>query len=107
VRITPERVETLRALLRQHGFVSFWGHEATADIAADLLGMDIRPATARPALRLTAENLPTLEGEVFAECWVFSPEYATGYRPRIGEEVAAEKIAGWQVLKIRWQPAEP
>jgi hypothetical protein len=106
VLITPERVETLRTLLRQQGFASFWGHEATAGIAAALLDMDIRPATPRPALRLTAENLPALDGEVFTECWVLSPEYEAGYRPQIGEEVAGEKIHGWQVLKIRWLAPE-
>jgi hypothetical protein len=106
VLITPERVETLRTLLRQQGCASFWGHEATADVAADLLGTDIRPAAPRPALRLTAENLPALDGEVFTECWVLSPEYEAGYRPQIGEEVAKEKISGWQVLKIRWLPDE-
>lgn len=102
VLITIENSECLKDLLKQKKVVSFWGHQTTITLANQLLGIDVSPSTSRPALRLTSDNFPTLDGLVFNECWVLSPDYEEGYRPKIGEEVPVDKIVKWQVLKIRW-----
>jgi hypothetical protein len=102
VLITIESFDRLKDLLKQKKVVSFWGHQTTVSVANRLLRIDVSPSILRPALRLTPDNFPTLDGTVFDECWVLSPDYKEGYRPKIGEEVSVYKIAGWQVLKIRW-----
>jgi hypothetical protein len=56
----------------------------------------------RPAITLSDDNFPQLDGSTFEECWVFSPDYKAGFRPKIGQEVEEKNIIGWQVLKIRW-----
>lgn len=103
VRIEPRSVEELRGAVRGRRIHSFWGHANTAAAAGALLGVDVRPREERPALRLNTEGLPTLDGIVFAECWVLSPEYIPGYRPPIGGEVAADVIQGWQALRLLWE----
>ena len=83
---------------------SFWGHSNTLAAAREILGVDVAPAVERPAVVLTDENLPSLDGAEARECWVLSPDYAPGFRPAPGEEVPPEKILGWQVLRILWPP---
>lgn len=102
VLISPNDIDTLKALLQSRPIVSFWGHQNTLSAARQILGADVGPSAERPALELDADKLPTMNGCQFAECWVLSPEYINGFRPQIGEEVGIEKIIGWQVLKIEW-----
>ncbi len=102
VTIAPAGLDALREALRLRGVASFWGHANTLEAANALLGVDVRPATERPALRLAADGRPMLDGRVFDECWVLSPDYVTGFRPAPGEEVPADKIVGWQVLRMEW-----
>lgn len=103
VVIEPQAIESLKELLRTCAVASFWGHQSTLGLAQSILGADLMPRTERPALRLTQDNLPELDGQVFSECWVLSPEYVPGFRPAIGEEVPAEKIRSWQVLRVKWE----
>lgn len=102
VTIVPDGLDALRGSLHRQGVTSFWGHDNTLEAAGTLLGMDIRPATPRPALCLTKDGYPTLNGLVFKECWVLSPDYHPGYRPAASEEIPAHAITGWQVLRIDW-----
>jgi hypothetical protein len=103
VIIRPQSLETLRTQLAGRPVVSFWGHPNTVADARQHLGIDVTPPNGqRPALSLTTDQLPLLEGQVFTECWVLSPEYAKGFRPGIGQEVGKEKLTGWQVLQIVW-----
>lgn len=100
VRIAPAPLEELRQRLQLEGFVSFWGHDNTRAAAQALLGVDPAPATMRPALTLTPENLPAMDGTIFEEIWVLSPDYAPQHRPAPGAEVPAEAILSWHVLHL-------
>ena len=68
--------------------------------ARTMLGFDPSPASIQPALLLNEESLPTLNGHIFTEVWLLSPDYAHGFCPQVGHEVPKEAIAGWQVLQI-------
>lgn len=83
--------------------VSFWGHANTRMAAESVLGVSLLPKTERPAIVLTAEGLPMLDGEVFDTCWLLSPDYQQGFRPAIGQEVGPGMISGWHVLKLTWK----
>ena len=101
VRIEPAALDELKRRLQAEGFVSFWGHDNTAAAAQSLLGVDPRPGEGqRPAIVLTPDALPSLDGQAFHEVWVLSPDYAPGFRPQIGHEVPLEAIVAWQVLRI-------
>lgn len=102
VRISPVEIGKLRGMLNARGFVSFWGHGNTVAAAGAILGVDVSPRTARPALELDREGFPVLEGKKFRDCLVLSPEYSPGYRPGVGEEVPEEKILGWKALHVNW-----
>lgn len=102
VLITIETFEGLKAQLKQKKIASFWGHQTTIAVANQLLRVDVRPSKDRPVIHLTPDQLPALGEAIFDECWVISPDYHGSYRPKIGEEVSVDKIAGWQVLKIKW-----
>lgn len=103
VVIEPSDFRTLAGLLRQADIFSFWGHRNTLAHANRLAGADLSPRTERPTLTLDADLLPVLDGQVFRECWVVSPDYVPGYRPGPGELVPLEKITGWQVLRLVWE----
>ena len=102
VRMTCLAVEELRAIASESEVVSFWGHENTRAVAEGVLGKSLRPSVARPALSVSPEGRPMLDGETFDACWVLSPDYVPGYRPAIGTEVGAESITGWSVVKLEW-----
>jgi len=102
VVIEPIELDLLRGELRTRGFESFWGHRNTLPAAREILGLEVVPASARPALSLNEDRLLLLNGRVFRECLVLSPEYKSGYRPGVGEEVAREKISGWTALRLKW-----
>ena len=102
VVVKPRSLDDLREALSNRPWLSFWGHANTAAAASELLGHNIRPATERPALTLDETKLPNLDGTSCRECWILSPDYSPGYRPAPNQEVAADKILGWQVLEISW-----
>ena len=96
-------VDALRFALSGVEVVSFWGHENSRAAAEALLGgVSLRPATERPALTLSPEDLPVLDGRVFRTCYVLAPDYRPGYRPAVGEETAPSDILGWHALRIDW-----
>lgn len=82
------------------GVASFWGHTNTLAAAKQQLGVDVSPATERPALKLDDNGLPSLDGAVYKEVLVLSPSYAPGFRPQVGVEVKAEEILGWEPLLV-------
>lgn len=86
--------------------VSFWGHENTMAAAEKVVGFPLRPKTCRPAVSLSEGGFPMLDGSVFSECWVLSPDYVAGYRPPIGTEVDDSKIVTWKLLKLTWNTKE-
>jgi hypothetical protein len=102
VTIVPQTLEELKQQLSHRPFVSFWGHENTLRAAGSMLGHNITPLVKRPVLQLNEAFFPVLGSQVFRECWILSPDYITGFRPAIGEEVAVEKITNWQVLRLSW-----
>lgn len=102
VTVVDCAVEELAREAQRRGVVSYWGHENTRAVAEAQLGVDLRPQSARPAITLDAKGFPSLDGNSFKCCYVLSPDYRTGYRPAIGEEVRAEDIQGWHALKLEW-----
>jgi len=82
--------------------VSFWGHANTLAAASEFAGVDLTPRSDRPALNLSAQGYPCFDGEEYRECWVLSPDYEVNFRPRPGEEVPADKICAWQILRLIW-----
>ena len=103
VEIEPVSLDVLtRHLSGGEEVVSFWGHANTLAAAEALTGCSLKPETERPSLDLSPNNLPVFQGRTFEECWILSPQYINNFRPKVGEEVSAEKIEAWQVLRIRW-----
>ena len=105
VRIEPVSLDTLRRAIIARSVCSFWGHANTLTVAAKLLETDITPRDTRPAITLTDTYQPMLNGIVFDDCWILSPDYEPGFRPTIGQEVSETAIQGWQVLHITWEPS--
>lgn len=103
VRITLGSREELRELAVERPLASFWGHANTLPAVNQWLGIDLTPAIERPALQLSPEQLPMLDGQQYRECYVLSPDYRPGFRPAIGIEVQPEEILGWQVLHLVWE----
>lgn len=106
VAIRPWPLRRLRARLASHPVASYWGHANTRPAAETLLGVSLEPASERPALTLSPDRLPTLDGEAFTSCYVLSPDYRPGFRPVPGTEVPSEQIAGWSLLRIDWLPSK-
>ena len=102
VRIEPETLDHYREQLRDSEWESYWGHANTLTAVKAITGKDLTPAEERPAVELDAAGYPMLHGKTYLECWVLSPEYRKGYRPALNEEVDAESILSWQVLRIKW-----
>ena len=103
VCIEPKRMnELISRISSADRIYSFWGHSNTLNAVNDLLGCDISPDVQRPSIMLNNDKFPILNGQVFSECWVISPDYVEGFRPAIGVEVKPEQITGWQILKIDW-----
>jgi hypothetical protein len=104
-KLTVESVSLaeLKSHFAESEVVSFWGHANTRMAAESVLGVSLQPKTDRPAIMLTAEGLPMLDGEVFDTCWLLSPDYEQGFRPAIGVEVGLEQITGWHILKLTWE----
>ena len=96
-------LDVLRNELACAKIASFWGHENTRFAAEAVLGgVSLRPATERPALALTPDGLPSLDGREFRSCFVLAPDYRPGYRPAIGAEPGPCDILGWHALRIDW-----
>lgn len=103
ITIVPASREELAAAAEGKHIVSFWGHENTMHVASAMIGFDLTPATSRPVITLSKEGVPSLDGNVFRECWVVSPDYADNFRPELGEEVTSDQISGWQILRLTWE----
>lgn len=95
VRITPEQCVP-------DGIIcSYWGHVETLVAASAFLGgRAVAPSRERPALTVSPEGFPMLDGEMFTECWIVAPQYVPNYRPTLYKPVPSEKITGWKVLRI-------
>ncbi len=107
VTIRPGSLMDLRErIMSGERVYSFWGHTNTLAHAEAITGCALKPESDRPALTLSPDSFPVYAGNTFDECWVISPEYESGFRPRIGEEIDASRIQGWQVLRIQW-PTDP
>ena len=105
VRISLATRQELLQAAAGRPVASFWGHANTLAAARQWLGMDLTPATERPALALSPEQLPMFDGQVYRECYVLSPDYRPGFRPAIGVEVSPQDIIGWQLLHLTWEEA--
>lgn len=103
VNIRVVEPDALRKIAGGAKVVSYWGHENSRAVAEAFLGVSLAPSSPRPAIMLTEDNLPSLDGIVFRSCYVCSPQYVPGFRPAIGEEVAPASIRGWQILRIDWR----
>lgn len=103
VVIEPLEQERVRLELQCRPFASFWGHVNTLAAANSMLGADVTPRTERPAVALDPNQFPALDGVSYRECFILSPDYAPGFRPKVGEELGPDKIAGWQALRMRWE----
>lgn len=99
----PESLSELQSAALGAEVLSFWGHANTLALGETFCGLPLLPETERPVIRLSEDFLPMLNGHVFRECWIVSPDYVASFRPAVNEEVPAEKIAGWQILKITWE----
>jgi hypothetical protein len=104
LRVTPRSIENLREVLRSRRWFSAWGHDNTLQAASEYVGVDLRPALARPSLTLDAANRPKLGSFGFEEIWLLTPEYAPGFRPPVGSEVSPEQIFAWRVLQLSLEP---
>lgn len=100
--VEVKTMQDLISALEGRQLVSFWGHQNTLEAVKAKFGLDLTPRTARPAVSLTAEALPTLEGETFGCVWVVSPDYRPGFRPSVGVEVSPEDILDWHVVLYRF-----
>ncbi len=103
MRAEPCSAVDLLTAMHERQWVSAWGHENTVKLASIIACADLRPATPRPALSLDPAQLPSLDGQSFEEVWLLSPDYAPGFRPQIGQEVSAENILDWQVLRLSFK----
>ena len=103
VVIEPADADMFRKEASVADIFSFWGHRNTLDAASNMLGFDLTPATDRPAVRLSENGYPVLDGCEFKECWLVTARYRPGFRPAVGEEVPSDAITGWQVLRMRWE----
>jgi len=100
VAVLPRTIENLKFALEGADVVySFWGHQNTLAAASSIAGVDLTPKSERPAITLSENGFPMLDGEEFEVVWVLNPNYVDGYRPAIGSEVQLDKITGWTVLK--------
>lgn len=102
VQIHPVRLDELQTAATGRCVVSFWGHRNTLKQGEEFCGLALGPLTERPVIRLQENHLPQLNGQTFSECWILSPDYVDSFRPAVNE-VAAEQIVGWQILKISWE----
>ncbi len=103
VRVVPESLADVRRKLATADVHSYWGHAGTLSAVRALLGVDLTPKGERPAIVLSPDGYPTLDGETFREVYVCSPTYAAGFRPPLGADVPADKITSWQMLRIIWE----
>ena len=101
VEITPIDLAEAK-LMVEKGIKSFWGHKNTIAVAEQQLGVNVAPESERPALSLSNEGFPMLDGEVFSQVLILNPLYVSGFRPQIGETVPPDKFIGWHALLIKF-----
>jgi hypothetical protein len=98
----PMQMDDVITIARTGQFESAWGHANTIKAVNDVLGADITPREARPAVILDGDNFPTLYGQKFTTVFLISPNFVSGFRPAIGEEVGEEKIKSWSALRLNF-----
>ncbi len=103
VEIEEVSLGTFRARTMDCVFVSFWGHENTRAVAESLLQMNLIPKEERPSIMLDEEGYPSLDGERFKRCYVFSPDIGNGSpRASVTAEASLETIYDWHMLQLTW-----
>lgn len=106
VQLSAIPMDAMKRVIAQREVVSFWGHDNTLALAADILDLSdaekIRPRTQRPPVVITPKGFPMLDGRVFHKMYVLCPQYAEGFRPRAGVEVQPCDIAGWMAQVVSW-----
>jgi len=102
ISIVPISYRELYNTLRKSKVFSFWGHKNTLEVVRKQLGLDLTPKEERPAVNLSPLKYPVFQNEVFKTVYVVNPTYVDGFRPAIGEEVTADKIEDWVVLRIQY-----
>ncbi|MBN2451740.1 MAG: hypothetical protein JXR77_15225, partial [Lentisphaeria bacterium] len=102
--VAPIPAADFRTLLKGKRVFSFWGHRDTLDSAAHFAGLYLTPRRDRPALELSPDGYPMLDGRVFRDCWVLTPDYPAGFRPAIGHSEPIPAADAWRVLHITWGP---
>lgn len=102
VTIRPLDKDFFDEFVKKHTLHSYWGHANTIAAANDFLGVDVTPPSARRAIVLTSDNLPTLDGVLLDGIIVVSPTYVAGYRPAEGEVSSPDKIMCWQLLYVEF-----
>lgn len=103
VTVEPVSLETLKFQAAGKEICSFWGHNNSLESACEFTDLNLAADTERPEIHLSTEGYLLFDGQTFEECWIVSPNYINDYRPKIGEEVAIEKIESWQILKLTWE----
>ncbi|NIA31575.1 MAG: hypothetical protein GWP06_16915 [Actinobacteria bacterium] len=99
----PVELKDVIVSLKSGTFASAWGHRNTLEVVNKMLGVDITPASERPAIVLDAQYFPTLNGDQFTKVVLVSPNFKKGFRPKIGEEVPEKAILGWQALLLDFE----
>lgn len=103
VEVEPISMGVFHEEVKDTRVLSYWGHENTRKAAEEVAGMSLKPRTERPALHLSKENLPMLDGEVFDRCYLLSPDSCHVTRPDVGCALAADTIVGWTMLRMHWK----
>ncbi len=99
----PVTLEDAQRLLFGREFFSFWGHTNSLGAASQFIGYDLTPRRNRPALGLDKDGFLVLEGVSAREVLLLTPEYPEGFRPEIGQEVAASKIVGFRPILLSFR----
>lgn len=101
VEVVP--LEEFRRAVAGKRIVSFWGHPNTLHAASTAAGFDLTPREERPVLTLSPEAFPMLDGEVFRECWIISPDSRRNFCPSPNNELKLDDIQSWQCLRLVWK----
>lgn len=106
VHVRPVDMEWVKGKLNNSYFGSAWGHANTINTINQMLGVDVTPTEERPAIVLSEEGFPMLNGETFHSVIVISPDFVEGYRPDLREEITEDVIIGWHALLLEFDLIE-
>ncbi|MEG2075886.1 MAG: hypothetical protein RRY34_05210 [Victivallaceae bacterium] len=102
VVIEPISLDEFRRFAGGKVIHSFWGHSNTLAAAGAECKVDLTPREERAVVTVSPEGFPVFDGMTFGVCFLISPFYCRNFRPAVGEEVPAEMIKDWQILKLIW-----